>query len=142
MNNYGIVLRDIRISKGLSQKEIYSGIISKSYASAFEKGNHDISLILFEKILVRVNVSLDEFFFIYRGFSLTSIESFWFNYETSVNNNDLKNLYLLYEKFSKRSGELENVQTALLRSRIQLIEQLLKKISLTLVLFLKKIKQL
>lgn len=127
MNNYGIVLRDIRISKGLSQKEIYSGIISKSYASAFEKGNHDISLILFEKILVRVNVSLDEFFFIYRGFSLTSIESFWFNYETSGNNNDLKNLYLLYEKFSKRSGELENVQTALLRSRIQLIEQLLKK---------------
>lgn len=126
MNNYGKVLRDIRISKGLSQKEIYSGIISKSYASAFEKGNHDIALILFEKILIRVNVSLDEFFFIYREFSLTDVESFWFNYEKSGNANNLKSLYLLYDELVKSNGPLENVQTALIHTRIHLIENLIK----------------
>ncbi|PLS33739.1 Rgg family transcriptional regulator [Carnobacterium maltaromaticum] len=126
MNNYGKVLRDIRISKGLSQKEIYSGIISKSYASAFEKGNHDIALILFEKILIRVNVSLDEFFFIYREFSLTDVESFWFNYEKSGHANNLKSLYLLYDELVKSNGPLENVQTALIHTRIHLIENLIK----------------
>ena len=35
--NFGPKIREIRISKGYSQKAIYQDIISKSYAIEFEK---------------------------------------------------------------------------------------------------------
>ncbi|MFM2490568.1 helix-turn-helix transcriptional regulator [Enterococcus avium] len=43
---HGEVVRKIRLSKGLTQKEVYLGIVSKSYAIEFEKGNHSISATL------------------------------------------------------------------------------------------------
>lgn len=59
---YGEVIRRIRTNKGLSQKAVYSSIISKSYAIEFEKGKHDISLRLFEQILDGLMIDIDEFF--------------------------------------------------------------------------------
>ncbi|EAD7172414.1 Rgg family transcriptional regulator, partial [Listeria monocytogenes] len=29
---YGELIREVRLSKGLTQKEVYTGVISKSYA--------------------------------------------------------------------------------------------------------------
>ncbi|EDN8098979.1 helix-turn-helix domain-containing protein, partial [Listeria monocytogenes] len=51
MGSYGELIREIRLSKGLTQKEVYTGIISRSYAIGFEKGKHEITLSLFEEIL-------------------------------------------------------------------------------------------
>lgn len=62
MGSYGELIREIRLSKGLTQKEVYTGIISRSYAIGFEKGKHEITLSLFEEILKRIMVPLDEFF--------------------------------------------------------------------------------
>ncbi|MNC17384.1 hypothetical protein D3C75_652610 [compost metagenome] len=39
MKHPGQTARSIRLSKGFSQKEIYTGIVSKSYAISFEQGN-------------------------------------------------------------------------------------------------------
>ena len=41
MKNYGSTVRQIRLSKGFSHKEIYTGILSKSFAIDFEKGLYD-----------------------------------------------------------------------------------------------------
>lgn len=68
MGSYGELIREIRLSKGLTQKEVYTGIISRSYAIGFEKGKHEITLSLFEEILKRIMVPLDEFFFISETF--------------------------------------------------------------------------
>ncbi|EDN9990431.1 transcriptional regulator, partial [Listeria monocytogenes] len=46
MISYGELIRQIRQSKKISQKEVYTGIISKSYAIEFEKGTHAISSLL------------------------------------------------------------------------------------------------
>ncbi|WP_088268138.1 helix-turn-helix domain-containing protein [Enterococcus wangshanyuanii] len=51
MKEYGLVIREIRLSKGISQKELYNNLISKSYAIEFEKGRHDLSLELLEQVL-------------------------------------------------------------------------------------------
>lgn len=61
MKTHGEVIREIRTNKGVSQKAVYSDIISKSYAIEFEKGTHEISLRLFEQILERLMISIDEF---------------------------------------------------------------------------------
>ena len=53
---HGEVVRKIRLSKGLTQKEVYLGIVSKSYAIEFEKGNHSISATLLLDILERLSL--------------------------------------------------------------------------------------
>ncbi len=50
MKNYGSTVRQIRLSKGFSHKEIYTGILSKSFAIDFEKGLYDIKFNLMLKI--------------------------------------------------------------------------------------------
>ena len=38
MENYGLTVRQIRLNKGFKQKEIYTGLLSKSFSIDFEKG--------------------------------------------------------------------------------------------------------
>ena len=65
MENYGITIRQIRLSKGFSHKEIYTGILSKSFAIDFEKGLYDIKFHLMLKILDRLMISVDELLLIH-----------------------------------------------------------------------------
>ncbi|MFQ9923217.1 MAG: transcriptional regulator [Beduini sp.] len=68
MEKYGCTVRKIRLSKGFSQKEIYTGIISKSYAIDFEKGRYDIKFSLMLQILRRLMISVDELLLMHRDF--------------------------------------------------------------------------
>lgn len=66
--DYGKVVRDIRLNKGYSQKYLYSGIVSKTYAIDFEKGLHDMSVTKFMDVLARLEMKLEEFEFIANGY--------------------------------------------------------------------------
>lgn len=68
MEKYGSTIRKIRKSKGFSQKEIYTGILSKSFAIDFEKGLYDIKFSLMIKILSRLMISVDELILIHNDF--------------------------------------------------------------------------
>ncbi|WP_462259112.1 Rgg family transcriptional regulator [Vagococcus teuberi] len=63
-SDYGKVVRDIRLNKGYSQKYLYSGIVSKTYAIEFEKGLHDMSVTKFMDVLARLEMGYKEFKFI------------------------------------------------------------------------------
>ena len=58
----------IRLSKGFSHKEIYTGILSKSFAIDFEKGLYDIKFNLMLKILERLMISVDELLLIHNQY--------------------------------------------------------------------------
>ncbi len=60
---YGQLVRKIRLDKGFSQKEIYSGIVTKSYCIEFEKGNHDLSFRLLAQVLERLLVDVENLSF-------------------------------------------------------------------------------
>lgn len=68
METYGITIRKIRLSKGFSHKEIYTGILSKSFAIGFEKGIYDIKFNLMLKILDRLMISVDELLLIHNQY--------------------------------------------------------------------------
>lgn len=72
MEKYGCTVRKIRLSKGFSQKEIYTGILSKSYAIDFEMGRYDIKFSLMLQILQRLMVSVDELLLVHRDFQETA----------------------------------------------------------------------
>lgn len=76
MISYGELIRQIRQSKKISQKEVYTGVISKSYAIEFEKGTHAISSLLLEKIVAKLMVSMEEFFLMYHQEELPEKEDF------------------------------------------------------------------
>ncbi|WP_041138823.1 Rgg/GadR/MutR family transcriptional regulator [Beduini massiliensis] len=79
MEKYGCTIRKIRLSKGFSQKEIYTGILSKSYAIDFEKGNYDIKFSVMLQILQRLMVSVDELMMIHHDYGDTKSDGLLYN---------------------------------------------------------------
>ena len=70
METYGATIRQIRLSKGFTHKEIYTGILSKSFAIDFEKGLYDIKFHLMLKILDRLMISVDELLLIHSQYRI------------------------------------------------------------------------
>ncbi|ERL65252.1 helix-turn-helix domain-containing protein [Schleiferilactobacillus shenzhenensis] len=67
----GQVVRQIRRSKGYTQKEIYTGVVSRSFAIRFEAGGHDMTAEKLFAVLDNLNISVDEFRFIAAGYQET-----------------------------------------------------------------------
>ncbi|MFQ6874888.1 MAG: transcriptional regulator, partial [Coprobacillus cateniformis] len=65
MEKYGLTVRQIRLNKGFKQKEIYTGLLSKSFSIDFEKGLYDIKFSIMLNILKRLMISIDEFILIH-----------------------------------------------------------------------------
>lgn len=64
MQTIGRTLKQIRLAKGFTQKEIYQGIVSRSFAIRLESGHHDLGASKLFLILDRLGVSAGEFRFI------------------------------------------------------------------------------
>lgn len=74
MAKIGQTIREIRAIKGLSQKQVYAGIVSRSFANRFENGANDIQAEKFLKILDNLGISPSEFQYINNDYQLSPIE--------------------------------------------------------------------
>ncbi|MBB2480559.1 helix-turn-helix domain-containing protein [Bacillus sp. APMAM] len=83
---YGETLRQIRVQKGLTMKELADGICSVSFLSKFERGDSDITLGLFTKILEKLMLSFDEFLYIHNDYMPDQLEQFFKNVSTAYFN--------------------------------------------------------
>lgn len=95
MRAYGETLRQIREQKGLTMKELAEGICSISFLSKFERGDSDISLGLLTKIVKKLMIGFDEFFYIHNEYKLDKLEQFFKDVTTAYyesNSLQLKNL--------------------------------------------------
>ena len=132
MEKYGPTIRMIRISKNISLKETYSGILSKSFAIDFEKGMYDIKFSKMIEVLNRIMISADEMIFIHNNYHLVNLD----NIMTNINTNNLKTSYKYINKKLKSFDEsffykdtktnLEYMQLMLLKN-INLKEKILEK---------------
>ncbi|MGM0126334.1 hypothetical protein IGI37_003763 [Enterococcus sp. AZ194] len=57
---YGQLMKEIRKAKGFTQKEVYTGIVSKTFYSDFEAGKYSVEITKFEGLLSNLGLSLDE----------------------------------------------------------------------------------
>jgi len=71
MLSIGATLKQIRRNQGLTQAELYDGLISPSFASRLERGKNDVTVTTFFAILVRLNIDPTEFQFIQRDYQPT-----------------------------------------------------------------------
>ncbi|EAE8347306.1 Rgg/GadR/MutR family transcriptional regulator [Listeria monocytogenes] len=122
MISYGELIRQIRQSKKISQKEVYTGVISKSYAIEFEKGTHAISSLLLEKIITKLMMSMEEFFFMYHQEALPEKEDFWEAYERTCKTNETTAWESLYQKISLEKGKVNQVKGAAIKLELNHIK--------------------
>lgn len=121
MEHYGRMVRELRINKGIKQKELYQDIMSKSYAIRFEKGEHEISFFLLEKILEKLPMQVDEFLYLANGRRLSTIEWFYSEYGQRGNENDIAGLESLITEYERKEADpqLKKVRSAEVTARIQ-----------------------
>ncbi len=74
MSTIGSTLKQIRQAKGVTQKEVYGAIVSRSFASRLESGQHDLAAEKLFAILDRLGVSANEFRFIQNDYQPTATE--------------------------------------------------------------------
>ncbi|CAM3148542.1 helix-turn-helix domain-containing protein [Lactiplantibacillus plajomi] len=73
MTAFGQTIHQIRLTKDLSQQAVYSGVVSRSFANRFERGQNDIAATKLFKILDNLGISADEFRFIHRNYQPTPL---------------------------------------------------------------------
>lgn len=55
------IIKSIRKQKGLTQKEVYTGVCSKTFYSDFEAGKHSVEATKFQSFLTNLGISQSEF---------------------------------------------------------------------------------
>ena len=123
---HGELIRQVRLDKGLTQKNVYAGIISKSFAIKFEKGKHNVAAPLLLEILDRISMDIDEFLFVHRNYHLTDQSAYTVRYAKHSNSHNLSELRRMLSEFITQSDSspISKVRVAEVRSRIRLIEHL------------------
>jgi len=74
LKKIGEIYRELRLDKGTKLSNYIDKGFSKSQLSRFERGETEISLIKFLSALDFINVSIEEFMVIYRGYRNDSFE--------------------------------------------------------------------
>ena len=68
----GETLRKIRKNRNLTQKELAEGIVQQATYSRIESGQLAVSATILYKLVERLNISMNEFFYIAQGYEATS----------------------------------------------------------------------
>ncbi|MFC3210666.1 helix-turn-helix domain-containing protein [Planomicrobium okeanokoites] len=80
MQKYGEAIRGIRKSRGMTQKYIGKGILSQAAFSKYERGLTDIHSSAFIQILERLGMSLEEFEYVYYGYSYPTTKKIFYKF--------------------------------------------------------------
>ncbi|NMD38291.1 MAG: helix-turn-helix transcriptional regulator [Christensenellaceae bacterium] len=109
-DDYGITFKNIRQKKGFKAKEVAEGIVSVQFLRRFEKGDADIRLSNFCELLKKINMSFEEFMYIYNEETLDrALDDFDAALDKVVLNGDnilLLNMMENFEQSYKKTGEI------------------------------------
>lgn len=92
IKNYGKTLKYIRTSKNITQEALSQNIMTRSNLSRLEHGNYDVSFIKFSKLLNRLNLSFEEFFYIHNDYNLNKTETLYQQLIESENVSDINSV--------------------------------------------------
>ena len=104
MENFGAVLKDIRISKNFRLKDLACNEISESTISRFENGVTKLSINHFYILLDRLGTSFSEFEELVHCYYSQKV-CFWGELENAVNSSDIFLLQELVQKIELRQKQ-------------------------------------
>lgn len=97
MKKYGETVRRVREQKGYTMQQLAEGILSVSFLSKFERGESDISLSHITRLLEKLSLTFEEFFYLHEDVGLDQLEYFFDKVEEAYVNRDLVQLAKLRE---------------------------------------------
>lgn len=95
---YGQTLRSIRLDKGMTQKEIYSGVVSRTFYGRFEKGEQQMTAEKFAALLANIGIDFNEFSYIHQNYQQPTNQSLRQQIDTYYAKQDFAHLLALYNK--------------------------------------------
>ena len=101
---YGGIIKKIRKGKGYTQKEVYTGVVSKTFYSDFEAGKYSIELIKFHELLKNLGISYQEFEYFNNQHETDEAQTVEQQVDLLYKNGKFEDLYALYETYKKHSN--------------------------------------
>lgn len=74
MENLGPTIRQLRLAKGVSQKAVYGGVVSRSFATRFERGANDIGATKLFALLDNLGLGADELRYIHQHYQPSPLD--------------------------------------------------------------------
>ncbi|MGC6770342.1 helix-turn-helix domain-containing protein [Enterococcus sp. LJL51] len=106
---YGLTIKKIRHGKGLTQKDVCTGIVTSSYYSRIERDVSLPTIEVFLKILQTLDVTFDEFMYIHRGYTESWENKLWFNITELYHTNDIEGLEQTKTMLLKRKNKISEL---------------------------------
>lgn len=98
MSSYGVTFRTFRKNKGYTLQQVAEGIVSISFLSKFERGDSDISFSVMVKLLERLTVTYEEFYFLHNREQTNAIDEFFNRAEAAYAGRDISAIHRLKEQ--------------------------------------------
>lgn len=104
---YGSTIKTIRKEKGITQKEVYTGVVSKTFYSDFEAGKYSISMDKFQGLLQNLNISYEEFLYFHNQMGLTEAQKLEKQIDSHYKKGKFEELFHIYqENYTNTSREI------------------------------------
>lgn len=102
---YSEIIKQIRKAKGFTQKEVYTGIVSKTFYSDFEAGKYSVEITKFEAFLTNLGITYEEFEY-FKNQSQTNDAALSQNtIDQLYKNGKFEGLHDLYEEYCRDSNK-------------------------------------
>lgn len=95
----GKIIKTIRKQKGYTQKEIYTGIASKTFYSDFEAGKHSVEVTKFKGFLNNLGISPTEFDYFKERFEKDEEKILEIEIDQLYSSGKFEALYEIFEKY-------------------------------------------
>ncbi|MEH6938750.1 helix-turn-helix transcriptional regulator [Bacillus sp. JJ664] len=92
-------MKNIRKQKGLTQKEIYTGVVSKSFYSDFEADKYSVSLDKIQGLLQNLNISFEEFLYFHNQMDLSDTQKLEKKIDDYYKKGKFEELYSIYQEY-------------------------------------------
>jgi hypothetical protein len=117
MEKFGLTVKKIRTDKGLLMKEVYGGVVGRTFAYKFEKGEVNLALENFLEVMDNLQMeSPDEFFFLHFGEPYRNKKPFLSELDAIPNSEELE----FYEKYKDSKNPEERFYAYLLHLHVLL----------------------
>ena len=110
MKKYGETVRRVREQKGYTMQQLAEGILSVSFLSKFERGESDISLSHITRLLEKLSLTFEEFFYLHEDVGFDRLDYFFDKVDEAYVNRDLVLLTELKE-IALEKWEIHGLET-------------------------------
>lgn len=97
----GKIIKEIRKQKGLTQKEVYTDVASKTFYSDFEAGKHSVEVEKFRGFLNNLGISQTEFDFFKDSYEENTEKILEDRIEQLYKKGDFEALYEIFENYQR-----------------------------------------